>query len=648
MADDKRRLIIEDLSGGRNGYLAPLSLAANECSEAINVDFFRTNFANKRPGATAVSTGGVFPSEIISWLYRHVPGTNQGAAELWGAGDATPPTFAYMAGGTAFTGVSIISGGGPNGNKWEISAASINGKIILGYSSATARLKVGVGAGTSAIRFTGLKASAAPTAANGGGGGAYPAVLRYYRERSIVQSGGVTIRRSEPSASVAFTPSGANANATVTQATVINEGETHWEVEVSLDNITFYRIATVAIATTTYADSAATTTYNTNPLSATTGTYSLQKSYRFVAADENRVLGFSSFLSTDKQSRIEISAVIGSLDVGDEERVDQTQNYYIDLDELDSGIPTGLAGPVNGTFFAFKDRQTWQLSPTGQPAQPYLRRAISKNIGAIGFQAIAKAEDEQGNPGLYWMSHRGPYRWTQNGLEYIGLGIEDLILGPTATINLASTNVVSQVLYYPDRRQVWFWWATGSNNDPNMLGIYDVVKGIWSRTTTTDKISNVRAATLFSNTLGATMSTDLKPYLGQAGGFAQLWKGGTGTDDAGTAFQAYIVPRVFEPGGAGYYGEVGNAVLSAKASSGVTITASVIGDYGMTNKTATGVATLTATGVETRVTVPVYGSALSGDVMSVQYQLGDAAAVSNSWTLDRLIIPVTRKGPVTG
>ena len=646
MADDKRRLIIEDLSGGRNGYVAPMSIADNECSEAVNVDYFRTEFANKRPGATAVSTSAFFAAGTISWLYRHVPGTSQGAAELWGSDDASPPDFGYMAAGTTFT----VIGSAPalTGNKWEIAAASINGKIILGYQSAVTRLKVGIGAGSSTIRYTGLKASAAPTAADGGGAGAYAAVLRYYRERSTVQAAGVTIRRSEPSPSVAFTPSGANLNATVTRATAISESETHWELEASLDNVTFYRIATTVIATTTYADTAVTTTYNTNPLSAVTGTYSLQKSYRFVAADENRVLGFSSFLSTDKQSRIEFSAIIGSLDVGDEERVDQTLNYYIDLDELDSGVPTGLAGPVSGTFFAFKDRQTWQLSPTGQTAQPYLRRAISKTIGALGFQAIAKAEDQAGSPGLYWMSHRGPYRWTQNGLEYIGLGVEDLVSGPTATINLSATNVVAQVLYYPDRRQVWFWWATGSANDPNILGIYDVIKGAWSRTLTTDKIGNVRAATMFANTLGATMSSDLKPYLGQAGAADRVWKGGTGTDDAGTAFQAYVIPKVLEPGGAGYYGEVGTAVLSAKAGAGVTITATVTGDYGMAGKSATGTADLTPRTTESRVTLPLQDSALSGDVMSVQYQIGDAAAVSNTWSLDRLVIPIVRKGSVTG
>ena len=37
--------------------------------------------------------------------------------------------------------------------------------------------------------------------------------------------------------------------------------------------------------------------------------------------------------------------MVGSLDVGDIERVDTTTNYRLGLDENDSGVPTGLKGP---------------------------------------------------------------------------------------------------------------------------------------------------------------------------------------------------------------------------------------------------------------------------------------------------------------
>ncbi len=610
MADDKRRLIIEDLSGGRNGYLAPLSIDNDECSEAINVDWYRTMFAHKRGGTAAISltfsAGGPFTT-AIGFMFRHVPGSNEQAAELW-AFDAT--MWGRLAGAATWTAPTFK-------DAWtgtfaqDVSAATINGHLMLAYKSAVNRLHVWDTA---------------------------------------------TIRRSEPGAGVAFTPSGLFTAAVVTQGTPPNEGETHWEVEASLDNVTFYRIATVVVGTTTYSDTAVTSTYNTNPLSAATGTYTVQKSYKFVATDQNRTLGFGSNTSTDKQSRVEYSAVIGSLDVGDEERVDTTSNYYLDLDESDSGDAVGLAGPVNGAFFAFKFKQIAQLTPTGNTAQPYSMRFLSKTIGALTDHCIVKGEDEFGNPCLYWMSHRGPYRWGQNGLQYIGRNIEDCILGPTSTLWVSSSDRrLAHTVYYQDKRQVWFWIATNTSGPNNFsLLIYHIMTDGWSRFTGSPA-TNMVASVMFSATIGASMSNDLKPYGSTssnvaASGEILKWDTGT-TDTAGavvTNIQAYVIPKVLEPGGAGYYGEVGTAIVSAAAGAGMSVTATVIGDYGMTGKSATGTANLTPRTVETQVTVPLQDSALSGDVLSVQYQVGDASPNALTWTLNRLVIPVVRKGSVTG
>jgi hypothetical protein len=464
-----------------------------------------------------------------------------------------------------------------------------------------------------------------------------------------VQVAGVTVRRSEPSPSVAFTPGGGNANATVTQATVINEGETHWEVEASTDNATFYRIATVVIGTTTYADAAATSTYSSNPLSALTGVYTLQKPYKFIAADQNRMLGLSSWTSTDKQSRVEISAVIGSSDIGDAERVDTSAvNSYIDFDENDSGVPTGLGGPVLGTFFVFKDRQTHQLTPTGQPSQPYNQLCLSKHIGALHHLAITVGEDANGNPALYWMSHVGPYRWTiNNGMEYLGRNVEDFVLTGTK-INLAATTSVARVVYYADLRQVWYWWATGSSNDCNVCFFYDLITGGWSRVPSTDALANVRCAVMFANTLGSSMSYDLKPYVGQAQAVNRLWKCNTGTDDNGTKFQAYLTTKAYEPGGPGFFGSVGEPTLLAQAMAGVSITDIVIGDFGA--QIMPGVVDLSPTSQgqsETRISKPILGAGLAGNLRFVQHQIGDGQAASSQWTLERLIVPFSRAQSVS-
>lgn len=635
MPDRHQRQVLADLSGGRNGYDAPWAIKDTECVDNPNIDYYKSKFGNKRGGLFAPTLSSGFTGTVSS-LFRHVPGIDETAAELWGTDDSATPEIKRLAAGTTWSAPTLKDN--PTGNGWDFTAASINGKLALAYKSAQGRMHVWDG---STVRRAGLAATSAPTVADTGSG-SYSASLRYYRQRVTVQVGGITIRRSEPSSYVSFTPSGSGTAARLTQATPPSEGETHWEVEASTDSVTFYRIATVAIGTTTYDDSAAVTSYSSNTLSDLTGKYSLQKSYKFIAADQNRLLGFGSWTTTDKQSRIEISAVIGSADVGDEERVDTSAvNSVIDLDENDSGVATGLCGPVVGSFFAFKDRQVCQLIPTGSPSQPYRQEFISKSIGAIHHYAIVRAEDQIGNAALYWMSHRGPYRWSIAGLEYIGRGVEDYVLGGNATINLAATKAVSRVVYYPDKRQVWFWWATGTSNDPNQGFIFDVQTGGWSRVPTGDRWSNIRCATLFANTLGASMSRDLKPYMGQTGGVNRVWKADTGTDDNGTPFQAYVLTKATEPGGPGYHGRTLDAVLLAKAASNVMITDTVIPDYDPT-QAKIGTADLTPRGSETRVTVRLEDSGF-GAVSFLQHQIGDAAAISNTWTLDRLIVPFEKQ-----
>lgn len=652
-----KRLVIDDLTGGRNGYDAPELIANNECVDAVNVDWHRSTFAHKRGGGTDISltfsAGGPFAGPIWT-LLRHVPGTSVTDAFLW-AFDNTGVTGVLKQGATWFAPTykdaqtSTTSGLGV-----DIEGATINSKFMLAYSSAVARMHNFDTNGSFTVRRNGLAATGAPTAADGGGGGAYAAVLRYYRQRSTVQSGGITIRRSEPSASVTSTPSGANANITVTQATVINEGETHWEVEASIDNITFYRIATVVIATTTYADSALTTTYNTNPLSAITGTYTLQKPYRFVKADQNRLLGFGSFTSTDKQSRIEYSAVIGSLDIGDEERVDTTTNYYIDLDEADSGAATGLEGPLLGSFFAFKFNQFWRLTATGNTAQPFRADAISKSVGAITNRCITIGEDDVGNPCLYFMSHRGPYRWGPKGLEYIGKGVEDLILGPTSTIYVTGQdNRLAHTIYYRDKRQVWFWvtTASGAFTGNRACIVFHVDHGGWSRYIGNDNgtfpnsIEKQGASVMFAATIGAAMSLNNKPYGSYVGGAgAKLIRWDDGIDDAGDFFQGSITTKAYEVGGPGMRGEVTDVQLTGLSVGAYDIGVTTIPDYGLnTSKTST--VRLTATGSEKRVTARAQDSTLGG-AQFFQWTLTDNNVLSLAelqWTIDRMVVGIDSK-----
>src|SRR6185312_15478579 len=93
-----KMVTIGDLRGGRNGADPPLSLPDNQCVEALNVDHFDGLLGRKRGGTTAVTdTGGTAFSSGMQSLFRHIPGNDETAAELWGIDGA--PIAKRMTGG---------------------------------------------------------------------------------------------------------------------------------------------------------------------------------------------------------------------------------------------------------------------------------------------------------------------------------------------------------------------------------------------------------------------------------------------------------------------------------------------------------------------------------------------------------------------
>lgn len=635
------RLTIRDLRSGRNNVDPPQSLKDTQCIEALNVDWFNATFARKRNGVASVSLTSSPFTGVISSQVRHIPATDETAAELWASDDAGTPNIGRLTGGTAWATPTLKDV--PTGNGWDFTYASLNGKLFIAYKSAVDRLHCWDPVSNS-VRRTGLAAMAVPTAADTGSG-SYAAVLRYYRTRATEQRSSVTVRRSEPSPSVSFTPSGSGASARVTHGTLPGEVETHWEVEASLDNVTFYRIATVVIATATYDDSAATTSYSSNPLSATSGTYTLQKSYKFIASDQGRILGFGAYTTTDPQARVEYSAVLGSSDVGDDERV-PTGNYQ-GLDDNDSGFATALYGPVNGSFFAGKDRQFWKLTPTGSPAIPYSVFPISKIVGVLGPQAIKVCEDESGRPNVIWMSRLGPYRLGIFGPEYIGKGVEDKTIGANggSTLSLAATHVVCHLQWYREKRQAWFWCAVDGGNDPTIVLCFTLgrtpppygsndagVNSGWS--VFTGGVATARCSVQFSNTIAASMSRDLKPYIGSTAGNNTFGKCDTGTQDLGASYQAYVDTKVYEPWGDNYTGSIQGGQIVGLVASGVTLTVTTNADFSA--QTAADTVDFTQQGTETRAQPRIGGGVTIAEIQVVQWRVGDSAAMNNNWQVDEL------------
>jgi hypothetical protein len=641
----QKRLVVADLSGGRNGADPPLLLNDTQCVDAFNVDWWNASLARKRNGAARLPTpnppGSPF-SGHISFLGRHIPAADETAAMLFGVDDASPnPKIG------ATQPLSVLFGlvqtiDPITGNGWDVQAQSLKNKYFMAYQSGQPRLHVydptlyDLGIIPQQIRRAGLAApTAAPGAANSGAG-AYPAIGRYYRLRLTTQVGGITTRRSEPGpATTLVTPSGAGAGISIVFPAGVVEGETHWEVEASLDATAYFLVATATVGTVSVVDSVLTTNYVNLPLSASTGTYSLQKSYRFVGVDGNRILGWGSFTAADAQNRFEFSAPGGSTNVSDEERV--PLGNYIDLDEADSGAPTGLCGPVFGAFYLFKYRQVWKVVRTGIGSQPYVVFPVSKVVGAVNQQCIEIGEDAKGNPAVYFLSVRGPYRLTVSGLEYLGKPNEDLWFGPTSFINLAASKVVAHAVYHGDRRQVWFWLATNAGNDPDTRLIFDVRTGAWSRHGGAS--CRARCSAMYAN-VPNTSYYNLKPFCGNTDGIANVFRcdDDQALDDNGETYYAFVQTKPYPLGGLGAYCTVGQGTLTALAGTNVTITVTITRDLGKQIKNASCV--LTPQGSETRVQRLLDAASMAG-AWAVSFTIGDASPVANRWTLDALTINYT-------
>ena len=660
---DLEPIVIDDLRGGRNDTDPPMSLRADQAVEMLNVHWKDTLFAAKRGGSTAVSeTGGTAFSAGMQSIFRWVPGALESAAEFWGIDGAATPIVKRMTGGTSFAHVTLADAIATVPR--DVVAAGLNGKLFFAYDSTVDRLHVyDPGLGTPSVRRVGFATPGAPTAADTGAG-AYAAVLRYYRVRWLQMTGSVVTRRSEPGASVSFTPSGAGTHARITQPTVAGESETHWEIEVSLDNSTWtllrgvgtnVALATgtqIAIATTTYDDNEAATAanYAEGDAADVAGTYAIVPSVKYLISDGNRLLGAGAWEATGatsggRNSRIWFTPVLGSSDKGDDERAvnTATQKNFVDLNENDGGFITGLGGPMSGVPFAFKYRQVWRLTPTGDVSVPYLPKRLRDDIGSVSHKSIAVGEDEAGQPALYFYSHRGPYRITTSaGLQYLGRDNEVT----WRSVNLAATGVVAHSVFYPDLHQWWLWVATGSANDPDVKMVFDAqngfvdaknqVRGGWVKHD--GPSAGARCSTLMSTTLGTTMSRDLKPYIGRATGTAMQKCDTADLDDAGTDFQAYVTSRPLNTAARlGRKVGLDEVYLLAKTLASVTLTLTTDRDFAAETRTFTATLTAEETG-QTRVFKKFENSGET-NAKVLQVRIGDGAAQEGAWVIDALVVP---------
>lgn len=642
---------------GRNGSDSSFLIPDTQCLEARNVDWFRASLGRKRGGAAALSTAGgtAFSTGAVA-MARHVPGSDQTLAEMWGVDGAN---FMHRLAGSAIwadpTMMDAITA-----NPQEVNFQSFNGKLYIAYKNAHNRLHCWDPADNK-VRRVGFDL---PTIASLVQAGGAVTDTRRYRVAWTKQVSGVTTLRSNLSAPSASQVMAAQQT-TVTRGTAPGEGETHWELYGATGVagvFSDYRlIATTIIATTTAVDNAALPS-TVNPAD---GANTPPPSCKYLVADDARVIMAGAYeASTNaenamapKNNRIWWTSILGASDVGDDERVSNTGaiNNYADVEEA----ITGLSQPMQtvsaqsnslerGSFYVFSYDSQWKFVSTGVANTPYLRFRVTGGGGCIHHKSIIVALDVNGNPAIYWASRRGIMRISINGQEYIGEDVVDV----WSTINLDAT-IPCHAVYHDSIHQIWFYIAIGSSLYPNFRIVYDTrlgrvtqesgVRHGWS--TADGESAKAYCSVMFSDTVGASMGRSLKPYIGYTGS-TQIWKCDTAdTDDAGNFFQAYVDTKSYAPWGLDRKGGMtGEASVIAGVQPGVSIQLTIYRDEGAEAGPSQANLTDLSDSASALKVISKFENSRMADSISFRCRVGDSQAVSNAWNLDAVLVPVTYEG----
>lgn len=582
-------VILADLRGGLNDSDPPTQMMPDQCTFIENVEWHcasrqeHSTLGTRRAGTTQVTTPITAGDDVV-FLHNNPASTDLTGNELWAisVNAATTPTVRYKT--TAWQTVTQTDTFTCNGvNEYHFAAQSLHGKLFIAGKTAQNRLHVR-DAGATTIRRSGLAEPSPPTVAETGAGTF--SGIRYYRVRYTVQSAGVTLRRSEPSTVTTYDPAAFGSNglaARVTKPASIGENETHWEIEASLDNANFYRIATQVVGTTTYDDSVAFSTGYavSGTLSEDVGDYEVLPSARFLAADDDRLLLGSSWEDEALSGRVAWTPVLNDPGSGNDERAPIDTDNFIDLDTKEGGGLTGLSKTANGYIFAFKSTAIYQLTRTGQRARAYTAHALSKKRGAIEG-SIVEALDQNGKPAVYfWDPRIGPCRIGDGGIQSVGYDIRT----SAARVNIGAT-VPSRVIYYPESHQIHWWMAVDGGSFPSVIFVLHIkesrqydngVRRGW--TIFTGNRGAAISACMFAENIEAGVARSLieRPFIGKVDGTIHICD--QGITDSGTSYVAFMTsgPVVLDP--LNMFGLLSSALVH-KASSGITLEINLIRNFG--------------------------------------------------------------------
>jgi hypothetical protein len=622
---------------GRNGTDNALMLPDWACSEAYNVDFDGTHVASRRGGSIALATtfasGGPFVGPVGS-LLTHVPGTAEAEAELWGF-DAGSTVVGRLAGQITWRQAAAIDA---HTDSINVTGASLGGFFWLTYNSAVNRSQVW---DTSLLRRRGFATPGTPTRATLGGAG--NTFTRFYRVRWVSIVGADRVRQSEPSPSVTLTITD-DSGIRVTRPTAASEGETHWDVEYAdSDAGPWYVAGTVVIATTTYDDTEATID-TTNDLSAVEGDHMPPPSWKINVKSGARLLcagcwetsAGSSFVPLNNE--VYWTPVLGESDIGDLER--QPISYRVALDHP----VTAISEAINGNHWVFGYRGMSSLTPAGSGESAYSRFTERLDLGCLRQQAQVIGDDEFGQSALYFLSHRGPYRITSRGMQYLGRDIEDV----WDTVNLDAASVTATMSYDADEHCIYVWLATETDTYPDarlrfftQLGHADgdEVRGGWVRDTGHATVGNVVAATAFASTVGTLMSARRSVYTSYSVALG-IFKTNIGTDDNGNDFKAYVETKEYSPAGLGQNCSLGEMHIVAEAGTNALAHVTFLTDFGRQSLEAE-LISLAPEYAETSVQKPIKGQQVS-DIGTIRFKIGDATETDPGFgTIAALFVPFT-------
>jgi len=650
---------IPSLRGGMDDTTPSHLLPDDTVPTATNVEWFVSGIGERRGGAdpldlTGVSTtpfnaaaGGAcvkvkqwFPSGDVTqpelfaiFANPGNPGVQPAVYRRSGASSGTPQWFQ----------VALANYGAPNWifspipDVFNIDAHSLNGKLFWAYNGGLTaagapqdRLHLWDG---SAWRPTGLTQPQAPTAADDGNGGSYTGA-RFYRVRYISQNAaGVVIRRSEPSTSISFTPVGSNAGVTVSRPVTINEGETHWELEASTDNANFYRIDTTPVAQASLDDTVATTAYTGFVLSEAIGAYLLQRSWKFVASDGDRLLGASHWTDSTAQSTVYWSPRLADPGVGNDERqpIVATGGLAIQtskvLDNYDGGGITGITSSINGAWYVFKWSRIYKMVPSQDVTNAYDALTLSPSRGAIPG-SIFEGVDELGAACIYFLDPvYGPSRISLSGLQDI-YGLHTT----WKRVNLKAKNKIAVGKFYPFKHQA-IWHVAADGNDSPTLGIAMHVDELQ-----TGPDGSVAHAGYSLWTGKRIQGTDIDLYyewVSDGGNITlserpfvalpapdYILRTDVNTTDNGTNYSASITTKPYLLTGLLNKWGAMMATLLANANSAATIFIRLIRDFGVETSAAKSVS-LAPAGTETQVIKDI-DDLVMADARAIQVQFSDS------------------------